>query len=122
MTRHEYEESRTISAKGYSFYALVMACMRQADTRNYERLRAAFPEVSRELQARYVAPGGVLPTDPPSDIGRRTCPNDTNGDGDCGKPPCPYCGSMSIHSGPAAPLVGDAPVVADGSRGMERGR
>lgn len=21
-----------------------------------------------------------------------TCPNDTDGDGDCGKPYCPYCG------------------------------
>ena len=57
----DYEESRRICAQRYPFYALVMAALRQADTRNFERLRAAFPEVERELAARYEAPGGELP-------------------------------------------------------------
>lgn len=30
-------------------------------------------------------------TDPPEPA-QEPCPNDTNGDGDCGKPACPHCG------------------------------
>lgn len=45
------------------FYALIMAAMRQADTANAERLRHMFPVVWDELQARYHAPGGLLPGD-----------------------------------------------------------
>lgn len=61
MSLHEYEESRKIEGKGRPFYALVMAAMRQADDDNLGRLRSAFPEVWAELQARYNAPGGMLP-------------------------------------------------------------
>lgn len=64
MSRHEYEESKRINQNGHSFYGLLMAAMRNADTSNLEKLRAAFPEVATELQARYDAPGGVLPSDP----------------------------------------------------------
>lgn len=63
MTRHEYEESGRIAAKGYPFYALLMACMRQADSGNYARLRLAFPAVDVELAARYESPGGALASD-----------------------------------------------------------
>jgi hypothetical protein len=45
------------------FYALIMAAARQADSENFERLRAAFPETIKEVQARYDAPGGRLPGD-----------------------------------------------------------
>jgi len=45
------------------FYALIMAAMRGADTDNLDKLRAAFPEVYRELRERYNAPGGQIPTD-----------------------------------------------------------
>jgi hypothetical protein len=34
--------------------------MRKADTTNAAKLRAAFPDVWNEFQARYNAPGGVL--------------------------------------------------------------
>ena len=43
------------------FYSLIMTAMRKADSDNTELLRRAFPEVWRELKARYNAPGGVLP-------------------------------------------------------------
>jgi len=63
---HEYEESKTICYGGKvepSFYSLLMAAMRRADTGNALRLQLAFPEVWEELQARYNAPGGKLPED-----------------------------------------------------------
>lgn len=42
------------------FYALVIAAMMRADTMNAAKLRAAFPDLWEETQARYDAPGGVL--------------------------------------------------------------
>jgi len=63
MSRYEYELSKTYEP---DFYALIMAAMRQADTFNAAKLRAAFPETWAELDARYHAPGGVLEGDPVS--------------------------------------------------------
>lgn len=60
MSRHDYEESKQIHAAGHSFYGLLMAAMRNADTFNLAKLREAFPDVAAELQDRYDAPGGVL--------------------------------------------------------------
>ena len=60
MSLFDYKASIEIEAEGYPFYALVMACMRQADSTNIVRLRDAFPSVYHELFARYNAPGGVL--------------------------------------------------------------
>ena len=60
MSLHEYEKSKEIALADYPFYAIVMAAMRQADTRNLEALTFAFPAVRKELQARYNAPGGLL--------------------------------------------------------------
>lgn len=61
MSLHAYACSQDIAAHGWPFYALIMAAMRQADTRNTAALRAAFPDTWDELQARYHAPGGRLP-------------------------------------------------------------
>lgn len=61
MSRFDYEQSKRIAAEGYSFYALIMAAIRQADTENAAKLRRAFPETAEELQTRYDAPGGFLP-------------------------------------------------------------
>ena len=58
--RYEYEESKRLAAQCPSFYALIMCAMRDADTRNLEMLRAAWPDVWDELVARYNAPGGML--------------------------------------------------------------
>ena len=60
MSHYDYTISRAISAQDPSFYALVMAAMRQADTTNAALLREAFPQTWDELQARYNAPGGLL--------------------------------------------------------------
>lgn len=58
MSLREYEESKDIYIKNHSFYALIMTAMRQADSMNFELLRAAFPETYVELQRRYDSPGG----------------------------------------------------------------
>ncbi|MDD7812597.1 hypothetical protein PP713_08510 [Mycobacterium sp. CSUR Q5927] len=64
MSRYHYEMSREIVAADWPFYALIMAAMHRADTSNAALLRTCWPEVWDEVQARYNAPGGVLPTDP----------------------------------------------------------
>jgi len=56
----EYLVSQKLSAEDYPFYALIMAAMRKADTTNQAKLKRAWPEVWKELYARYHAPGGAL--------------------------------------------------------------
>lgn len=60
MSLYDYLQGQKISGEDYPFYALVQACMRQADTNNLEKLKMIFPEVWKELQARYNALGGKL--------------------------------------------------------------
>lgn len=45
---------------GEDFYALIMVAMKNADTPNQMKLRAAWPHVWEELEARYNAPRGLL--------------------------------------------------------------
>jgi hypothetical protein len=61
VSRYDYEVSQQIALHDFPFAALIMAAMRQADTQNMAALRAAFPGVAAELEARYHAPGGLLP-------------------------------------------------------------
>jgi len=61
MSRHEYQLSKQLAGQDYPFYTLIMTAMRQADTDNMVKLRAAWPDVAAELQARYDAPAGLLP-------------------------------------------------------------
>ena len=63
MSRYDYEVSQDLAEHGHPFYALIMAAMRQADIDNSARLRAAFPDGWAELQQRYNAPGGQLPSE-----------------------------------------------------------
>lgn len=65
MSWYEYGLARDLADSGVPVDALIMAAMLRADTTNLARLRAAFPLLGNELQARYHAPGGHLPTDPP---------------------------------------------------------
>lgn len=69
LTLREYllstEMGRRIDADD-DFYAILSLLMRNADTYNADRLRAAYPLVWDDLKARYNAPGGVLPDDDPS--------------------------------------------------------
>jgi len=51
------------------FYGIIMAAMPRADTDNLDLLKAAFPETWAELQARYWAPGGLLPGEHPAGEG-----------------------------------------------------
>ena len=66
MSRHEYEQSRQLERDDVPFYTLIMAAMRRADDVNLPKLRSSWPHVWEELQARYHAPGGLLPNDGPS--------------------------------------------------------
>jgi hypothetical protein len=66
MSYFHYQASKKISEGDPPFYALIMAAMRKADTRNTALLRAAWPKVWDDLQARHWAPGGVLDSDPRS--------------------------------------------------------
>lgn len=73
MSFHDYQASRAIISGDPPFGALVMAAMRRADSYNLGRLQAVFPHVWDELDARYNAPGGILPGDPgPEPAGERT--------------------------------------------------
>lgn len=61
MSLFDYRASREIEGMGFPFFALLMAAYRQADSANATKLRAGWPEIVAELQARYDAPGGALP-------------------------------------------------------------
>jgi hypothetical protein len=63
MSLHDYEVSR-FAAEGVPFAGLIMAAMHRADTANLTMLKDCWPDVWAELDARYNAPGGVLPGDP----------------------------------------------------------
>lgn len=45
------------------------------------------------------------------------CPNDTNGDGDCGQPACPYCGPQATDR---TRLLADLDTVVRGNWDMRR--
>lgn len=63
MSLYDYERSRELARQDVPFHALIMAAMRRADSDNAAVLRAMWPDTWDELQARYNAPGGRLPTD-----------------------------------------------------------
>lgn len=63
MSLFDYEQSKVINREDYSFYALIMAAMRQADSDNIVKLMDAFPDVWSELRNRYNTPWGILPGD-----------------------------------------------------------
>jgi len=64
----EYKSGQTLQLAAYDcganpFYSLLQAAMRCADGSNAALLKAHWPDVYADLQARYNAPGGVLDTD-----------------------------------------------------------
>lgn len=63
MSLYDYSASVELAAADHPFYGLIMAAMRQADTVNLALLTTAFPETWRELEQRYNAPGGLLPSE-----------------------------------------------------------
>jgi hypothetical protein len=64
MSLYDYQVGIQIAIHDYPFYALIQAAMRQADTDNLEKLKAAFPEVHAEFMTRYNSPGGQVTGDP----------------------------------------------------------
>lgn len=63
MSRFDYLASQRITIPDPPFAALIMAAYRRADTTNAAKLRAAWPDIVGELEARYHAPGGYLPNE-----------------------------------------------------------
>ena len=61
MSYYDYRISASLHLQDVPFYALIMAAALRADTANLAKLRMAWPEVMAELEARYNAPGGLLP-------------------------------------------------------------
>lgn len=49
--------------KNIPFYGVIQCAMRKADSDNLKKLKRAFPEVWKDLQARYKVPMGILPGD-----------------------------------------------------------
>lgn len=64
MSLYDYKASAEPLRPDPPFYSLIMAAMHRADTVNAALLRTCWPDVWDEVQARYNAPGGILPTDP----------------------------------------------------------
>ena len=60
MSHYEYLIGIEISEKNPPFYAIIQAAMRQADSDNLDKLKAAFPDTFRELAFRYDSAGGYL--------------------------------------------------------------
>ena len=60
MSWPDYKASLKIACEDYTFYALIMAAMRKADTDNLALMKSAWPFVWEDLQERYNAPGGFL--------------------------------------------------------------
>lgn len=60
MSLYDYQQSKKIGDCNYSFAALIMAAMRQADSINIQTLKEGFPDIFLELSERYNAPGGYL--------------------------------------------------------------
>ena len=63
MSIYEYRESLLISARDYTFTALIMAAMRKADSTHSGKLASVFPEIWDELRARYNLPEGLYPSE-----------------------------------------------------------
>jgi hypothetical protein len=57
---YDYKRGQEISMRDEPFYALIQAAMRKADDINLEMLRGCWPEVWKDLERRYRAPGGIL--------------------------------------------------------------
>lgn len=49
LSKREYVQSMDLATRGYDFYGLLAATMRQADTVNLALLRAAFPGIWESL-------------------------------------------------------------------------
>jgi len=58
------KQVRAITEGDPPFYGVIMLAMMRADSFNAVKLRAAWPAVWEECQARYDAPAAILDSDP----------------------------------------------------------
>lgn len=63
VSLHAYHYSLKLGEIDAPFDALIMAAIHRADSNNALRLRAAFPDIYRELMLRYHAPSGIIDGD-----------------------------------------------------------
>lgn len=61
LDRHAYHYGVQLARADAPFAALIFAALYRADSTNARILRAAFPVITQTGQARYEAPGGILP-------------------------------------------------------------
>lgn len=61
MNHEDYLEGLEISTKSYSFYGLLCAMIRQADSENLRKIECEWPDEVEIFRRRYDAPGGFLP-------------------------------------------------------------
>ncbi len=60
MSLYDFTIAVAMNRQDSPFYAHIMAAMLKADDVNLMRLRACWPAIWEELDARYHAPGGML--------------------------------------------------------------
>ncbi len=58
MSVYDYEMSKEIALKDYSFNSLIMAAIKKADPDDLTRLAFSFPSIFDELRVGYNFPGG----------------------------------------------------------------
>lgn len=58
---YAYQAGQEIIQTHPPFASLIYAALYRADSTNARILRAAFPRICGDAQARYDAPGGILP-------------------------------------------------------------
>lgn len=71
MSLYDWKTAKELRDQDVPFYALIMAAMLKADTRNADLLVRAFPDTAAELERRYHSRlalngiAGALPEDAP---------------------------------------------------------
>ena len=59
-TAYDFEQSRLIAANDPTFYSILYALIRKADSDNARRIESAWPGIIAEARERYNAPGARL--------------------------------------------------------------
>jgi hypothetical protein len=89
VSRFDYEVAKTLRVADTPFGGLVMAAILKSDPHNRALLRAVFPDVWDELNARENAPGGHLDSD---DVPVRLVVTEVGPGEPLLRPVCPRCG------------------------------
>lgn len=68
MSYADYAQARRLGRDDPGIYALLMAAARKADSINLAKLRAGWPELVAEVEARYNAPAARLAGDSDGEV------------------------------------------------------